>query len=135
MRNNPKIVECQYCGSRMELRWRHTPDNSLYVAGVKEISPLDVIKYIDDRFHYFCCHCGVNSPYRDTPEEAYAAAIKRAKPAKPKGKWIVIKRHEHYPSGRPYEDLFCSVCGRKDHNGDGKFCGYCGAEMEVSDDR
>lgn len=46
------------------------------------------------------------------------------------GKWIIKKRHEHYPSGREYEILVCPFCGRTDHNGDGNYCGYCGAKME-----
>lgn len=46
------------------------------------------------------------------------------------GKWIVVKRHEHYPSGKPYEQLRCPFCKRFDHNGDGNFCGYCGADMK-----
>ena len=45
------------------------------------------------------------------------------------GKWIIKKRHEHYPSGREYEILVCPFCGRTDHNGDGNYCGYCGAKM------
>lgn len=48
--------------------------------------------------------------------------------------WIEVQRHEHYPSGRPYTDLFCPYCGRKDHNGDGQYCGYCGAKIEMNDD-
>ena len=46
------------------------------------------------------------------------------------GKWIVVKRHEHYPSGKPYEQLQCPFCKRFDNNGDGNFCGYCGAELK-----
>lgn len=45
------------------------------------------------------------------------------------GKWIVVKRHEHYPSGKPYEQAQCPFCRRFDSNGDGCFCGYCGADM------
>ena len=51
-----------------------------------------------------------------------------------KGKWIVVKRHEHYPSGKPYEQLRCPFCKRFDHNGDGNFCGYCGADMRGDKD-
>lgn len=45
------------------------------------------------------------------------------------GEWIVRQRYEHYPSCRPYEELICPFCKRTDHNGDGRFCGYCGAKM------
>ena len=45
------------------------------------------------------------------------------------GKWIVVKRHEHYPSGKPHEQLQCPFCKRFDNNGDGSFCGYCGEDM------
>ena len=46
------------------------------------------------------------------------------------GEWIVVERHEHYPSGKPYEQVQCPFCKRFDNNGDGSFCGYCGARME-----
>ena len=48
-----------------------------------------------------------------------------------KGKWIVRHRHEHYPSGSPYDEDVCPFCKRADHNGDGLYCGYCGAKMEA----
>lgn len=50
-------------------------------------------------------------------------------PHRKKGHWIVVTRHERYPSGKPYEQLRCPFCKRFDHNGDGNFCGYCGAEL------
>ena len=53
-----------------------------------------------------------------------------AQPERNIGKWIVVKRHEHYPSGKPYEQVQCPFCKRFDNNGDGSFCGYCGAEMQ-----
>ena len=46
------------------------------------------------------------------------------------GKWVVRKRHEHYPSGKPYDENVCPFCKRTDHNGDGIYCGYCGAKMD-----
>ena len=49
------------------------------------------------------------------------------------GKWIVQHRHVRYPSGKSYDvDVdICPFCGRKDHNGDGLYCGYCGAMMDL----
>lgn len=66
-------------------------------------------------------------------------AIRKLPPAKPidpvkNGKWIVVKRHEHYPSGKPYEQVQCPFCKRFDNNGDGSFCGYCGAMMERNEE-
>lgn len=57
--------------------------------------------------------------------------IKQLSSARKQGKWVVVTRHEHYPSGKPYEQLQCPFCKQFDHNGDGRFCGYCGAELEV----
>lgn len=57
-----------------------------------------------------------------------------AQPKRNIGKWIVVKRHEHYPSGKPYEQVQCPFCKRFDNNGDGSFCGYCGAMMERSEE-
>jgi hypothetical protein len=52
-----------------------------------------------------------------------------------KGEWIYKERHEHYPSGKPYTARYCGVCGRRDHNEDSDYCGYCGADMrEAKDD-
>ena len=53
-----------------------------------------------------------------------------AQPERKKGRWIIVKRHEHYPSGKPYEQAQCPFCKRFDNNGDGSFCGYCGAKMD-----
>lgn len=49
------------------------------------------------------------------------------------GRWIIRTRHEHYPSGRAYEEIVCPFCRKVDHNGDGNFCGYCGADMRKDD--
>lgn len=51
------------------------------------------------------------------------------------GKWVVRHRHEHYPRCKPYDENVCPFCRRADHNGDGMYCGYCGAKMDVGDDR
>lgn len=111
--NNPK---CKYCQDDTEMQLH----SNKY--------PFDYGIVLLSKFHYRCPKCGSRSPVCSTKEEAYAAAIKSERP---KEKWKVVTRHEHYPSGKPYTDLFCPVCGRKDNNGDGTFCGYCGAEMEV----
>lgn len=57
------------------------------------------------------------------------------KPVK-RGNWVDKERHEHYPSGKPYTARYCGVCGKRDHNEDGDFCGYCGADMreEIKDE-
>lgn len=46
-----------------------------------------------------------------------------------RGNWIYKERHEHYPSGEKYTARYCGVCGRRDHNEDSDYCGYCGAEL------
>lgn len=65
-----------------------------------------------------------------TAAEVTIKDLPSAQPERKKGQWIVITRHEHYPSGKPYEKLQCPFCKKIDHNGDGNFCGYCGAEMQ-----
>lgn len=50
-----------------------------------------------------------------------------------RGDWIYKERHEHYPSGKSYTARYCGVCGKRDHNEDGDFCGYCGADMRKED--
>ena len=60
------------------------------------------------------------------PEPVDAVPVRR-------GRWIIRTRHEHYPSGRAYEEIVCPFCGKVDHNGDGYFCGYCGARMDGKD--
>lgn len=59
--------------------------------------------------------------------------IRQVPSARKQGKWVVVTRHEHYPSGKPHEQLRCPFCKRFDHNGDGNFCGYCGADMRGED--
>lgn len=51
-----------------------------------------------------------------------------------RGEWIYKERHEHYPSGKPYTARYCGVCGRRDHNEDSDYCGYCGADMRGGND-
>ena len=90
-----------------------------------------------DALYALCDNCdNVKSVCPHYPCKQYAAinALLPTQPEQKKGKWIVVKRHEHYPSGKPYEQLQCPFCKRFDHNGDGNFCGYCGADMRDEDD-
>lgn len=72
---------------------------------------------------------GLFIEYEDVAEKIINK-VPSAQPEQKKGHWIVVTRHEHYPSGKPYEQLQCPFCKKFDHNGDGNFCGYCGARME-----
>ena len=67
--------------------------------------------------------------YNKALDMAIQALLRTDVPDRNVGEWIVVKRHEHYPSGKPYEQLQCPFCKRFDNNGDGSFCGYCGARM------
>ena len=56
--------------------------------------------------------------------------LKEQEPVEPKtGKWITRLRHEHYPSGKPYEEDFCSECGKRGSL-EYPFCPWCGIKME-----
>ena len=56
--------------------------------------------------------------------------LKEQEPIEPKaGKWITRLRHEHYPSGKPYEEDFCSECGKRGSL-EYPFCPWCGIKME-----
>ena len=49
------------------------------------------------------------------------------------GHWITKTRHEHYPSGKEYEEDFCSACGMRGSI-EYDYCPHCGAKMdEVSE--
>lgn len=130
MSNNPK---CPYCGGEMEMRFRHRPDGTIWkgVVDPREIPYDAVVTYVDDNYHYYCRNCKVNTPYRNTREEAYAAAMKRCRA---KGEW---KEYGDY-NGMEYEVWYhtCSACGEvgiPTFN----FCPNCGADMrkEVNDER
>ena len=71
-----------------------------------------------------------NSSFIDNIDKIPTADVQEVK----HGKWIVRHRHEHYPSGKAYDENVCPFCKRADHNGDGIFCGYCGAKMDGKDD-
>ena len=45
-----------------------------------------------------------------------------------RGEWITKTRHEHWPSGKPYEADYCSVC-KKRGSLEFDFCPNCGADM------
>ena len=65
---------------------------------------------------------------RDTLE-----LLEEQEPIEPKtGKWITRIRHEHYPSGKPYEEDFCSECGKRGSL-EYPFCPWCGIKMESSE--
>ena len=47
--------------------------------------------------------------------------------------WITKTRHEHYPSGKEYEEDYCSACGMRGSI-EYDYCPHCGAKMdEVSE--
>lgn len=74
----------------------------------------------------------IGHPKTSARGQAVLMAIEALKqPEKKKAKWIVRHRHEHYPSGSPYDEDVCPFCKRADHNGDGLYCGYCGAKVEI----
>ena len=55
--------------------------------------------------------------------------LEEQEPVEPKtGKWITRLRHEHYPSGKPYEEDFCSECGKRGSL-EYPFCPWCGKKM------
>lgn len=45
-----------------------------------------------------------------------------------RGEWVTKQRHEHYPSCKPYEADYCSVCGKRG-NAEYELCPNCGADM------
>lgn len=45
-----------------------------------------------------------------------------------RGKWETKQRHEHYPSGDPYEADYCSVCGKRGSK-EFLYCPNCGSDM------
>ena len=85
---------------------------------------------IIDWVHYHYCF----SPSEEWAFEYIKGLVDSCEDEVKHGKWIVVKRHEHYPSGKPYEQVQCPFCKRFDNNGDGSFCGYCGAMMERSEE-
>lgn len=86
----------------------------------------------DDEYEELQDHKSTIADFLDTmtdegcPEAVDAVPVRR-------GRWIIRTRHEHYPSGRAYEEIVCPFCWKVDHNSDGNFCGYCGARMDGKD--
>lgn len=81
-----------------------------------------------------CRDCGYNNhEYNECVEKLFQDVLKLLKeqePIEPKtGKWITRLRHEHYPSGKPYEEDFCSECGKRGSL-EYPFCPWCGKKME-----
>lgn len=138
--NNPK---CPYCGGEMEMRFRHRADGTIWkgVVDPREIPYDAVVTYADDNYHYYCRNCKVNTPYRNTSDAAYAAAMKRDRA---KGKWIT-----DYCAVNGHSDIYCSVCNKDATYFVGSsdeihwseeypaYCPNCGAEMreEAKDER
>ena len=45
------------------------------------------------------------------------------------GHWITKTRHEHYPSGKEYEEDYCSLCSMRGSI-EYDYCPHCGAKMD-----
>lgn len=69
--------------------------------------------------------CGGSCEMTDYIENATTI---EAEPVK-HGRWITKTRHEHYPSGKEYEEDFCSACGMRG-NIEYDYCPRCGAKMD-----
>ena len=82
-----------------------------------------------------CGKCVNESWYGDkivACKEILHDAIAMLKAQEPKhGQWITKQRNEHYPSGKPYEADYCSVCGKR---GSIEYpsCPWCRAIMDNS---
>ncbi len=80
-----------------------------------------VVKYATwlwERFHETCNVVGVSDALREVPT---------AQPEyRQKGKWIIVTDRQ----GRHAE---CPYCGEWKYHSKQKFCGECGAEMEVEE--
>lgn len=44
-------------------------------------------------------------------------------------RWITCNRHEHYPSGKEYEEDYCSACGKRGSL-EYDYCPHCWAIMD-----
>ena len=85
------------------------------------------MRYIDaDKISYFVGARMQILARKEVIDEVPTADVEEVR----HGKWEVRRRHEHYPSGKPYGENVCPFCKRADHNGDGLYCGYCGAKMD-----
>lgn len=112
MSENPK---CPYCGEEMKFSYGYDG-------------------YMNGHYWYRCDNCNALAPEANSPEEAYAAAMKRDRA---KGKWIFVLESLLSTTYR------CSHCGNyfEEHSntlnagrGDKKYCPNCGADMKEEDD-
>jgi len=107
-------------------------DAEAWDYAIAAIDALDRIKACDAISRHDAIKEIMGQPTELHYPDWYAEQINNMPPIEPErkpGKWIIRERHEHYPSGKSYEEKVCPVCGRTDHNGDGDWCGYCGANM------
>ena len=58
----------------------------------------------------------------------HTKTIKDVAPVK-HGHWITKTRHEHYPSGKEYEEDYCSACSMRGSI-EYDYCPHCGAKMD-----
>lgn len=100
--NNPK---CPYCGGEMKFSYGYDG-------------------YMNGHYWYRCDNCNALAPEANSPEEAYAAAMKRERA---RGEWTRIN---YEPCGHDYR---CSVCGWLNDSAT-PFCPNCGAEMREEKD-
>ena len=71
-----------------------------------------------------CRACGT----MDAMDEIDNASTIEAEPVR-HGHWVTKTRHEHYPSGKEYEEDFCSICGKRG-SVEYEHCPHCGAKMD-----
>lgn len=70
--------------------------------------------------------CGGSCEMTDYIEDAPTID---AEPVK-HGHWITKTRHERYPSGKEYEEDFCSACGMRGSI-EYDYCPHCGAKIDM----
>lgn len=68
-----------------------------------------------------------HSDWKQTVAIINSALTIEAEPVR-HGHWVIKKRHEHYPSGKEYEEDFCSACNMRGSI-EYDYCPHCGAKM------